>query len=57
MKNKICGLQNSFCGLEKIFSAVAKGGNASRKKYFAGRILPSGKIFLALQAREISDGL
>jgi len=57
MKNKICGLQNSFCGLEKIFSAVAKGGNASRKKYFAGRILPSGKIFLALQAREISDRL
>ena len=57
MKNKICGSQNSFCGLEKIFSAVAKGGNASRKKYFAGRILPSGKIFLALQAREISDGL
>ena len=49
MKNRICGSQKLFCGLENLFSPVAKGGNASRKKYFAGRILPSEKFFLALQ--------
>jgi len=48
---KKCGLQNIFSKPQNLFSPVAEWVNASRKKYFAGRIFSFTPLTLPYTTR------